>query len=188
MNLVINEVEIGTDEDGRYSLNDLHKAAGGEKNLQPNYFMRTKEFKGTVEVLTPQNSGIKPVTRKAGRYNGGTWICEELVIDYAMWVSPEFKVKVIQTFLALSKGDHDKASAIISNNRKQLDIIKKRDQVMASSITPGKKADKLALLEKEWLSLGSDASKALAVRRGQSFKFSEAQDRLLNDIQTSFEF
>lgn len=99
MKLIINSTEIKKDADGRYSLNDLHKASSANKNHQPNYFMRTKSFKETVDFLTPTISGIEPVIRKVGRYGGGTWICEQLVIEYAMWVNVEFKVKVMQFFL-----------------------------------------------------------------------------------------
>ena len=99
MDLVINNTAIKKDDSGRYSLNDLHQASGGNHNHQPNYFIRTKSFKETVKFLTPTILGINPIERKAGRYGGGTWICEQLVIEYAMWVNVEFKVKVMQHFL-----------------------------------------------------------------------------------------
>ena len=188
MNLSINKTSISQDDFGRFAINDLHKAAGGNDKDRPSYYYRSKNFKDTVNVLTVQNRTLDPIVKKTGRWNGGTWVSEELVIDYAMWVSPEFKVKVIQTFLAFSKGDYDKAHAILSNDKEQLDIITRRDKIMSSKISSGKKADKLTLLEKEWIAIGSSAGKSLSIRRGQSFKFIEAQDSLLNDIQTSFEF
>lgn len=98
MKLTINETEITTDEEGRYSLNDLHKASGAAIKDLPNKFMRAESFKNVVEVLNAQNRAFNPVIRKQGRYNGGTWVCKELVYKYAMWVSAEFEVKVIQTF------------------------------------------------------------------------------------------
>jgi hypothetical protein len=101
MSLVINAKEISLDADGRYSLNDLHKSAGGDIKDLPNKFMRSESFKNVVNVLTAQNRAFKPVIKKTGRYTGGTWVCKELVYKYAMWVSAEFEVKVIQTFDAL---------------------------------------------------------------------------------------
>lgn len=97
-NLIINNLEIGTDDSGRYSLNDLHKAAGSQVKDLPNKFMRSESFKSVVDVLNAQNRAFEPVIRKQGRYNGGTWVCKELVYKYAMWVNAEFEVKVIQTF------------------------------------------------------------------------------------------
>lgn len=98
MSLVINNTVITKNENGLYSLNDLHKAAGGLIKDLPNKFMASKSFKNVVDVLNAQNSAFKTVEKKQGRYNGGTWICKELVYKYAMWVNAEFEVNVIQTF------------------------------------------------------------------------------------------
>jgi hypothetical protein len=98
MNLVINKTEITTDSEGRYSLNDLHKAAGGLNSQKPSLFYRSSSFNSVVEVLTAQNRAFTPIVKKQGRYNGGTWVCKELVYKYAMWVNAEFEVNVIQTF------------------------------------------------------------------------------------------
>lgn len=98
MNLKINNTVITTDESGRFSLNDLHKASGEENKNKPSLFYRSDSFNSVVEVLKAQNRAFEPIVKKRGRYNGGTWVCKELVYKYAMWVSPEFEVKVIQTF------------------------------------------------------------------------------------------
>tara|TARA_R110000782_G_scaffold180233_1_gene270758 strand:+ start:125 stop:631 length:507 start_codon:yes stop_codon:yes gene_type:complete len=96
--LVINELEITTDSSGRYSLNDLHKAAGGSIKHLPNKFMRSNSFGEVVDVLIAQKRAFEPVVKKQGRYTGGTWVCKELVYKYAMWVNAEFEIRVIQTF------------------------------------------------------------------------------------------
>lgn len=96
--LVINGTEISTDSDGRFSLNDLHKASGGKSKHQPSYFIRNSNVIEVAEILNLQKSGVKAIERKAGRYNGGTWVCKELVYKYAMWVNAKFEVQVIQTF------------------------------------------------------------------------------------------
>ncbi len=98
MDLVLNGKEITTDGEGRYSLNDLHKAAGGLNKQKPSLFYRSDSFTSVVEILTAQKRAFEPIVKKQGRYNGGTWVCKELVYKYAMWVNPEFEVKVIQTF------------------------------------------------------------------------------------------
>lgn len=96
--LVINSTEIATDDQGRFSLNDLHKSSGGLVKDLPNKFMRSESFKNVCDVLIAQNRAFEPVVKKQGRYTGGTWVCKELVYKYAMWVNAEFEVKVIQTF------------------------------------------------------------------------------------------
>lgn len=36
------------------------------------------------------------VTKSRGKYNGGTWMHPLLFIDFAMWLNPAFKVKVLK--------------------------------------------------------------------------------------------
>lgn len=102
MSLIICDTKITQDDEGRYSLNDLHKASGGKVKDLPNKFMASKSFKDLISILNAENSAFNPVIRKKGRYNGGTWICKELVYKYAMWVDANFELLVIRTFDAAS--------------------------------------------------------------------------------------
>ena len=108
-NLVaIGNIEIQQDEAGRYSLNDLHRASGGEKRHQPSNWLAIQQVQEfikeleneilTQENLTPGIPGVKnPINQQQGRY-GGTFVVKELVYSYAMWVSPKFQLKVIRVF------------------------------------------------------------------------------------------
>ena len=98
MNLVINKTNITEDDQGRFSLNDLHTASGGENKNRPSYFIRAESFKRFIFALNAQNRTVEPIVKKQGRYNGGTWVCKELVYKYAMWINADFELKVIQTF------------------------------------------------------------------------------------------
>ena len=118
--LVINDVEISTDEHGRYSLNDLHKAAGSTVSALPNKFLRQDSVKNVIAVLNAQNRAFEPISIKRGRYTGGSWVCKELVYKYAMWVDAEFEVKVIQTFDEISRaaraiGGMSKLNELVAN-------------------------------------------------------------------------
>ena len=48
------------DEQGRFSLNDLHQAAGGEQRHQPRYWLENKQTQALVAEL--ENSGIPLVS------------------------------------------------------------------------------------------------------------------------------
>ncbi len=82
---------------GLYSLNDLHRAAGGEARHQPGKFTSLEQTKALIAELgnSPDSESLKITT---GR-NGGTYACKELVIAYAAWISAAFHLRVIRVFL-----------------------------------------------------------------------------------------
>ena len=92
--LTIDTITIRKDSEGRYCLNDLHKAAGGERRHEPLNWRNTDSFKEMVAELEITGN---PVVSKTGR-TGGTFVCKELVYAYAMWVSASFNLKVIRVF------------------------------------------------------------------------------------------
>lgn len=85
---------VRQDADGRYSLNDLHRAAGGEPKHTPGRFTITQQFKDLSEELS-RNQDSPPSTSGAGI---GTFVAKELVYAYAMWISPKFHLQVIRAY------------------------------------------------------------------------------------------
>ena len=94
--LVIADITINTDEEGRYCLNDFHKAAGGAPKHTPGRFTCTGTFMDLCEELS-RNQDECPVNSKQGR-GGGTYVVRELVYTYAMWISPKFHLEVIRAY------------------------------------------------------------------------------------------
>lgn len=94
--LTVCGVDIKQDAEGRYCLNDLHKAAGGEERHAPAQWMRHDPYK-ELEAVIVRKSTVSPKVSKTGR-NGGTFVVKELVYAYAMWVSPEFQLEVIRSY------------------------------------------------------------------------------------------
>lgn len=110
--IIISDIKIHMDEDGRYSLNDLHTASGKEDKHQPAFFMRRNE---TIELIneifnSANMQDKKPVDSKKGRY-GGTYACKELVYSYAMWISAAFALKVIRAYDSMVSGELQKMEA-----------------------------------------------------------------------------
>lgn len=108
-------------EDGFFNATDLlqiyNSLTGQEKRLQ--HFMENKGTLDFIDViikkeseLNSRNSGylenpIDPIKTTRGK-NGGTWMHPYLFIDFAMWLSPEFKYNVIKwVYDKLIKFRHD---------------------------------------------------------------------------------
>lgn len=109
--LVISDTLIRQDAQGRYCLNDLHRAAGGAKRNQPSDWLRQQQTQGLIAAIqsadaTPGIPGVKqnqPLSSVPGApaTGGGTYVCKELVYGYAMWISPAFHLQVIRAYDAL---------------------------------------------------------------------------------------
>lgn len=98
MNLIqISNVSI-RQHNGLYSLNDLHRAAGGENRHKPSLWTSNQQ---TIELIKEvEKAGNPAILSKQGL---GTFVCKELVIHYGMWISPSFSLQVIRTFLVVQE-------------------------------------------------------------------------------------
>lgn len=127
-------VRIRQDFDGRFRINDLHKAAGGEKRHSPNYWLENQQASDLVRLL--ETTGI-PVVSLAGR-SGGTFVVKELVYAYAMWVSPEFHLHVIRTFDDLVTGQLAAVESRQSRERARLEAPAMTDAIKFTRAAAGK--------------------------------------------------
>jgi phage antirepressor YoqD-like protein len=98
-------VVVHQDAEGRFSLNDFHRAAGGEARHQPSNFLRSEAATALVEELTRSSDSMNaPVASIRGGPGQGTYVCRELVYAYASWVSAAFHLKVLRVFDAYAQG------------------------------------------------------------------------------------
>jgi len=97
----IANVRIRQDNEGRYCLNDLHKAAGGLSTHQPSNFLRLFSTIALIEEIDRSSEMRNAILVVQGGMSQGTYVCKELVYAYAMWISASFHLKVIRTFDAV---------------------------------------------------------------------------------------
>jgi hypothetical protein len=111
---------IRQDGEGRYCLNDLHKAAGELPRHKPVLFLRLEGSKRLVALLekrakggyrsVPTFNSISIVSDGPNELRG-TFVAWQLVYAYAMWISAEFHLLVIETFHDSVIQDRRKVSA-----------------------------------------------------------------------------
>lgn len=91
-----------------FSLNDLHQASGNLTKHKPAFFLRIDMTKDLIAEIEKETPNALKVIRGA---QGGTYACEELMLAYAMWISPKFHLVVLRAFLNL----HKKSTALLPN-------------------------------------------------------------------------
>lgn len=114
--LIIANTTIRQDSEGRYCLNDCHKASGMGASKKPSEWMRNEQSSQLIaEISQSENSrfggkqpflkeNISPVNIVKGGNNPGTYVVKELVYAYAMWISPSFNLQVIRAYDDLVEG------------------------------------------------------------------------------------
>lgn len=126
--ITIDTITIRQDNEGRYCLNDLHKAAGGSKKHQPTNWLRLDSTRDLIEEIT-RSSEVRsaPASSIFGGLNQGTYVCKEIVYAYAMWISPAFHLKVIRAYDRLATQGvavHENAAAdLIANPLKYFELV-----------------------------------------------------------------
>ena len=93
----INGVKVIENEDGLFLLKDLFNMSGQPEHKRPSAFLAQKQTKDLLNVFDGA------VERNRGRF-GGVYASKEIVLAYAMWLSPDFYKKVVTTFLHVAEG------------------------------------------------------------------------------------
>lgn len=113
--LLIASATVRADGEGRYCLQDLHSAAGGHRRHQPSNWLRAKQTKELVAEIEAEGNSSETrslaVVTVEGR-SGGTFVCDDLVIAYANWISPKFYLRVIRAFKSQLGVDYREASKL----------------------------------------------------------------------------
>ncbi len=123
----MNEITIlGTvvrqDKEGRYSLNDLHRASGGADKHKPSNFLRSEGVAAFVTELDKTDAHKRAsVTSVKGGVNQGTYVAELVVYRYAAWIDAEFEVRVYSVFRDVANGERDRIRAhLVAEQDRQL--------------------------------------------------------------------
>lgn len=139
--MVVEKVEPGSsfgrrrhhqNADGRYCLNDLHKAAGAEKRHGQSHWLETEQSKALAHVLSDTVNPVSVIKEGKGQ---GSFVAKEMVYAYANWISapPNFKSECSGAGLGL-------CAAALPLVVQLLNSISGRKRAEASGNTPPKVA------------------------------------------------
>jgi len=113
--ITIGRTHIRQDSEGRYCINDLHRAAVlagiNRRSKEPAKFLASRQAVELIKELettqnpgslscgeTTGNPGSFPAVRTIEGRDGGTFVVKELVYAYAMWISARFHLQVIRAY------------------------------------------------------------------------------------------
>ncbi len=169
MNIIIANVEVRRDAEGRYSLNDLHRAAGEEARHKPGNWTaldQTKDLIAEIEI-----AGIPAIQAKQGL---GTFACKELVYAYAMWISPAFHLKVIRAYDQMVTAPQPDPMTVLNDPAAMRGLLLTySEKVLALESKVAEQLPKVEALERISMANGSlcvtDAAKALQVQPKKLF-------------------
>lgn len=138
LNLKLNGkvVEITQDDNGRYCLNDLFKASGGDDSKKPSKWLRYQKELGVVKVesglkvLIPEDFDSYVVKTGKARATK-TFGSRKTALKYAMFIDKNFYEAVVEAFDKLTTGDVQEAANIASEYTLTPEIISKCDKVTA---------------------------------------------------------
>lgn len=133
MQLIIAGAKVKTDDSARFSLNDLHKAAGGENRHRPSIWLENQQTQALIAEL--EKAGIPAFESKQRQ---GTFVVKELVYAYAMWLSPAFNLTVIRAFDSLAMGQIEDAKRLAARQEARLEAPHLTDAIKYSREIKGK--------------------------------------------------
>lgn len=102
--LYVADTNVRMDIEGRYCLNDLHRAAGGENKHRPSLWAENQQTQELISAMEAE-AGIPALVSMKGGSQQGTYVAKELVYAYAMWISPTFHLKVIRAYDAMASNE-----------------------------------------------------------------------------------
>lgn len=122
--IAIEGVKVRQDDEGRYCLNDLHKAAmaAGKATLsqRPGEFLKTGSVSAFAQTLTDAKKSASVITVRGGKGQGSYGV-ELVAIRYAAWLDPSFEIQVYETFQALRRGEIEQARGVAMREQARLE-------------------------------------------------------------------
>lgn len=104
--LSIEGVQIREDHQGKFCLNDVHRAAGRGEAESPLTWLALPQTQDLLGLFRAQGGAIDhndaPIPPVEIRQGLGAFVVKELLLAYALWIAPDFNARVVNAFKALT--------------------------------------------------------------------------------------
>lgn len=175
---MVGGVPIRQDAAGRFSLNDLHRAAGGEKRHGPSYWLANAQTRALIAELS--DTGIPVSTSRGGVADDqGTYVVRELVYAYAMWISPRFSLQVIRAYDAMVA----KPSGLNAGNLTRLELLRIAMQAEEERVSLEAEVSALAPKAAALERIAQETDGARCLR--ESAKLAQVPERMFTEFMRS---
>lgn len=133
--LILNGVEIAKRADGMINATSLCKA--GRKKWANYYRLQsTKDLINALERGSEVSNDIIDTKQGGIALEQGTWVCREVAVDLAAWISMDFRLQVLNWAYAIMKGDF---AGVIPDTIKAYDTLNDTSTVRVDSVANGLK-------------------------------------------------
>ena len=177
--------------DNLYSLTDLHRASGGEQKHKPVLFLsnqQTKELISEIEIESKVGIPTSVVKTVRGGKNPSTYACEELVLSYAMWISPKFHLIVLRAFLAMHRKQPQQLALPEPEKKFTFEFTEYELQELAWLWFAFKRGvGTFQYIEKAFKTLGSNMSGQIYGQAYEYLSVLRSTNKILNRITQEFE-
>lgn len=112
--VIVDGYHWACNQDRMWNLNELHKELELPSAKEPG------QWRSSVRTLLDQDANLHVAH---GGSTPGTWATEEAAIAYAMWVSPDFYLKVIRAFIALRNDKVSPPTLIIKSQSHSICVL-----------------------------------------------------------------
>lgn len=117
--LEVFDATVHIDKDGRFSLNDIHKAAKAKglatQSQRPGAFLQSKDVQSYVVELNT-NATIVAIKKAAGKH-GGSYATRALALRYAAWIDKSVEAEVYRTIERVIDADESLTANLIDRQQ-----------------------------------------------------------------------
>lgn len=119
--LSVFDTDVHLDGEGRFSLNDIHRAAIAKglatTSQRPGSFLKNKDVQAFIGQVGTSATRVAPVKKVNGGANPGSYAVRILALRYSAWLDKRVEAEVFHVFDAYISGDESLTADMIDRQQ-----------------------------------------------------------------------